>query len=61
MKTQLFRFTFLLSICLTLPLTTIAQVVDIPDSNLRAAIETALNKAPGCHNHRRRDEDFKSP
>ena len=48
MKTQLFRFTFLLSICLTLPLTAIAQVVDIPDSNLRAAIETALNKAPGA-------------
>ena len=48
MKTQLFRFTFLLSICLTLPLTTIAQVVDIPDSNLRAAIDTALNKAPGA-------------
>ncbi len=48
MKTQLFRFTFLLSIFLTLPLTTAAQVVDIPDSNLRAAIGMALNKASGA-------------
>ena len=48
MKPQLFRFTFLLSIFLTLPLTTAAQVVDIPDSNLRAAIGMALNKASGA-------------
>ena len=48
MKAQLFRFTFLLSICLTLPLTTAAQVVDIRDSNLRARIGMALNKASGA-------------
>ncbi len=44
MKTQLFCVTFLL-ICLTFPLTTTAQVVDIPDPNLHAAIAAALGKA----------------
>ena len=47
MKTQLFRSAFLLLICLALPLTTTAQVVDVPDPNLRTAIETALRLAPG--------------
>ena len=35
-------------IYLTLPLTATAQVVDIPDSNLRAAVEKALGKASGA-------------
>ena len=39
---------FFLLMCFTLPLTATAQVVDIPDSNLRAAVETALGKAPGA-------------
>ena len=47
MKTQLFRSAFLLLIFLALPLTTTAQVVDVPDPNLRAAIESALRLAPG--------------
>ena len=38
---------FFLFIFLTLPLTATAQVVDLPDPNLRAAIEKALNKTPG--------------
>ena len=42
MKMQLFRFAFLL-VCLTLPLTTTAQVVDIPDGNLALSIAHALN------------------
>ena len=48
MKTQLARAAFFLLICLALPLTTSAQGVDIPDSNLRAAIEKALNKPSGA-------------
>ena len=32
---------------LTLPLTATSQAVDIPDPNLRAAIESALGIAPG--------------
>ena len=40
--------TFFLLICLALPLTVTAQVVDIPDPNLRTAIETALGKASGA-------------
>ena len=47
MKTRHFRATLFLSVCLTLPLTASAQVVDIPDSNLRTAIEKALRLAPG--------------
>ena len=35
-------------ICLSIPLTATAQVVDIPDSNLRAAIEGALGKVPSA-------------
>ena len=37
-----------LLMCLTLPLAATAQVVDIPDLNLRAAIEEALGKASGA-------------
>ena len=47
MNKQFLRFTLCLLIFLTLPLTATAQVVDIPDPNLRAAIETALGKASG--------------
>ena len=49
MTKQPFRFTLLfLLICLTLPLSTTAQVVDISDANLRAAIEAQLSKASGA-------------
>lgn len=47
MKTQLFRFAFLLLIYALIPLTAGAQTVNIPDSNLRAVLETALGKASG--------------
>ena len=47
MKRDLY-FTFFLLMCLTLPLTAMAQVVDIPDPNLRAAIEAELGKALGA-------------
>ena len=42
-----FSFYFFLLMCLTLLLSTTAQAVDIPDANLRAAIEAALGKASG--------------
>ena len=45
---QLLRFTFFMLICFTLPSAATAQVVDIPDPNLRAAIENALGKAAGA-------------
>ena len=44
MKRHRFRFTFFLSICLLIPLIAGAAPVDIPDANLRAAIEKELNK-----------------
>ena len=44
MNLPFFRFTFFLLMSLTLPLTATAQVVDIPDPNLRAVIENALGK-----------------
>ena len=47
MRTQLFRLTFFLLICVLIPLTTQAQVVNIPDSNLRAVIASALGKVSG--------------
>ena len=47
MKSPMLRFTLFLSIFLALPLTGMAQVVDIPDPNLRAAVEGALGKAVG--------------
>ena len=47
MKLHRFHFTFFLLICLLIPLTATAQPVDIPDPNLRAAIESALNKQAG--------------
>ena len=47
MKRDLLYFTFFLLICLTLPLPATAQIVNIPDPNLRAVIENKLGKAPG--------------
>ena len=48
MNLPFFRFTFFLLMSLTLPLTATAQVVDIPDPNLRAVIENALGKVSGA-------------
>ncbi len=39
-----FQFTFFLLICLTVPVIATAQVIDIPDSNLRDAVKQALGK-----------------
>ena len=47
MKTPRFRFAFFLLVCL-LPLTATAQVVNMPDPNLRTAIETELGKTSGA-------------
>ena len=47
MNKRFLRFTFFLLMYLALPLTATAQVVNIPDPNLRAAIEKALGKASG--------------
>ena len=47
MKISLFRFTFFLLTYLTLSLAATAQVIDIPDPNLRAAVENALGKGSG--------------
>ena len=44
--TQMFIFS--LTLFFMFPLTTTAQTVDIPDDNLRAAIEKALGKAPNA-------------
>ena len=44
MTKQSFRFTFFLSICLSIPSMATAQTVDIPDPNLRAAIASQLGK-----------------
>ena len=48
MNKQVPRFTSFLLMCLTFSLTATAQAVDIPDPNLRDAIETALGKASGA-------------
>ena len=48
MNKQILRFIFFLLMSLTLPLTATAQVVDIPDPNLRAVIENALGKVSGA-------------
>ena len=47
MRKEPFRFTLFLLICLSFPMIGTAQTVDIPDPNLRAAIETELGKASG--------------
>ena len=48
MNKQFPRFTSFLLMCLTCSLTATAQVVEIPDSNLRAAVEKTLGKASGA-------------
>ena len=45
---QTFRLVLLFAMCLSIPLAATAQTVDIPDPNLRAAIEVELGKAPGA-------------
>ena len=47
MKQHILHLTVLLLVGLLLPLPTPAQIVDIPDPNLRTAIERVLNKAQG--------------
>ena len=47
MTKRRFCFTLFLLICFSLPLTATAQTVNIPDEDLRAAIENKLGKAPG--------------
>ena len=47
MKKLILYFTFFLLIWLTFPLPVTAQVVDIPDPHLRAAVEKALGVTPG--------------
>ena len=48
MTKQLLRFTLLCLICLSIPVVASAQIVFIPDLNLRAVIEEKLDKAPGA-------------
>ena len=47
MTKQTFRLAFFLLICLSIPMMATAQVVFIPDHNLRTVIENKLGKAPG--------------
>ena len=47
MTKQPVRFTLFLLICFLIPVIATAQTVDIPDPNLRAAIEAELGKASG--------------
>ena len=47
MKKQTIRFTLFLLICLSIPMRAPAKTVDIPDPNLRAAIEGIFGKASG--------------
>ena len=47
MTHRFFRIALALLICVSIPVTASAQIVDIPDANLRAAIETELGKASG--------------
>ena len=60
-KKQLLRFTLFLLICLSIPLMATAQMVDIPDANLRAAIETTLGKGVRRHNHHGGYGNFDAP
>ena len=48
MRKRPFRLVLFFLIYLSLPLTATAQIVDIPDPNLRAVIEQNLGKAPGA-------------
>ena len=47
MTRQLFRLYLFLLVCFSISVTATAQTVDIPDPNLRTAIEAELGKAPG--------------
>ena len=47
MTKQPFRFTLFLLVCFSISVTTTAQIVDIPDPNLRSAIEAELGKTSG--------------
>jgi hypothetical protein len=47
MNKQFLRFISFLLICLAFPLIATAQIVNIPDPNLRAKIEETLGKASG--------------
>ena len=47
MRTRCFHLTFFLLICVSIPLTTTAQTVNIPDPNLRAIIASTLGKVSG--------------
>ena len=47
MTRQLFRLYLFLLVCFSISVTATAQTVDIPDPNLRAAIEAELGKASG--------------
>ena len=47
MTKQTFRLAFFLLICLSIPVMATAQIVFIPDHNLRTVIENKLGKAPG--------------
>ena len=47
MTRQLFRLYLFLLVCFSISVTATAQTVDIPDPNLRAAIEKELGKASG--------------
>ena len=48
MTKQSFRPILFFLICISIPLTATAQIVDIPDPNLRVAIEEHLGIAPGA-------------
>ncbi len=48
MTKQPFRFILFFLMCLSIPLTATAQTVNIPDPNLRTAIENELDKAQGA-------------
>ena len=47
MRTQFLRLAFFVLVSVSIPFTTTAQTVNIPDLNLRAVIEAALGKASG--------------
>ena len=48
MTKQLLCITLFSLICLSIPLTATAQIVDIPDPNFREILESNLGKAPGA-------------
>ena len=48
MTRQPLRFTLFFLICVSIPLTATAEIVDVPDPNLRDAINEIRGKAPGA-------------